>query len=191
MGWAQERWAASPHCRQSLTVGRQWSCAVSSLGEPCPEPAWQGCLSSTAISPCWFLELWGAEALPGPGEELGTPSPLRVLGGLCGSRSSPLSWPTGYLSLHPVGAQAWNHPGIITGLQSKHKGLSPSVPPDCPQQFLGVFFPFDFTRVSFSYTDVFSLKTFTYISWKYAVMVKNFNTATATNKITKRCLFPL
>lgn len=80
MGWTQERWAASPHCWQSLTVGRQWSCAVSCLGEPCPEPAWQGCQFSTAISPPWFLELWGAEALPGPGEELGTPSPLRVLG---------------------------------------------------------------------------------------------------------------
>lgn len=80
MGWAQERWAASPHCRQSLTVGRQWSCAVSCLGEPCPEPAWQGCLLSAAISTPWLLELWGAEALPGPGEELGTPSPLRVLG---------------------------------------------------------------------------------------------------------------
>lgn len=75
MGWAQERWAASPHCWQSLTVGRQWSCAVSCRGEPCPEPVWL-----TASSTSWFLELWGAEALPGPGEELGAPSPLRVLG---------------------------------------------------------------------------------------------------------------
>ena len=37
---------------------------------------------STAISPPWFLELWGAEPLRGPGEELGTPSPLGVLGGV-------------------------------------------------------------------------------------------------------------
>ena len=142
MGWAQERWAASPHCRQSLTVGHQWSCAVSCLGEPCPEPTWQGCLLSTAISPPWFLELWGAEPLRGPGEELGTPSPLGVLGGVSVVQG-PALWadPQAISACIPLEPK----PGIILESPLACRASTRARHHWCPQtglsNSLGFFFP--------------------------------------------------
>ena len=142
MGWAQERWAASPHCRQSLTVGHQWSCAVSCLGEPCPEPTWQGCLLSTAISPPWFLELWGAEPLRGPGEELGTPSPLGVLGGVSVVQPSGLTHRLSQPAFHrsPSLESSWNHHWPAERTQGPVTIGAPRLPSAIPWGFFSLPF---------------------------------------------------